>query len=254
MRVTTIFQLGYAVLSLFSIGILRSANAAYIPIFKAGEGKDFLIHNSGKKMPITRLQVQGELYPGGPSYFLEGHGLHSIEKQLIEHPMFNITAFKNTTLEFKDDSDNKLQKRDRQIYWCERKPRASEGMDPDDIKPAIDFLRRPPWSNAFCYAAPGSCALVTCHGGAAIFLCNHRPTMFRTTCGSAVGRISWHLWHRMDMDKRRHSVDWPANGDFPMCVGWYFDTFRYIAWSKWDTDISWEINILPYHGQPCKID
>ncbi|KAK6523696.1 hypothetical protein TWF281_001669 [Arthrobotrys megalospora] len=254
MRVTTFFKVGLAVFNLFAIGTFQKTNALTIPadpkVENGVEHKDFITHHSGKRMPITPLRVEGELYPGGPKFDLQGHGIHGIEEQLLQHPLYNSSAFDNSTLEFLDEGTD-LHKRSRQIYYCERKPRAIEGVIPEDIKPAVDRLRQPPWQHAFCYAAPGSCTFLGCGGTAGIFLCNHRPTWFRTICGSACGRFAFNIYNRMMKDKQTNSVDWPASGNFPLCVGWYVDTFRYIGWSKLDTDTSWEVNIVPYHGKPC---
>ncbi|KAK6339636.1 hypothetical protein TWF718_009032 [Orbilia javanica] len=256
MSITMIFKLCFTVLNFFAV--CRMVASAAIPTNDAGIGgievDGSFVRWSGQIMPIVPLKVEGELFPGGPSYTLEGDSLDAIEEQLLQNPLFNLTAFGNTTLEFPDESTSLgLQKRDRQVHFCERKPRDFDGIVPEDIKPAIDKLLRPPWHQAFCYAPAGACSFVACHGEAGIFLCNHRTSAVRTTCGSACGRFALNIFNKMMKDKKQHSLRLPANGE-PICRNWHLDSYRYIGWSWGDDANSWEVDVVPYRGKPCSLN
>ncbi|KAF3167943.1 hypothetical protein EYR41_011235 [Orbilia oligospora] len=259
MRATQVFQLGFAVLTFFLVGLLHGVTyAAVLPANKVAVGKkefvDYLTHWSGEIMPLVPLRVEGEYYPGGPLYDLQGNGLDAIESQLLEDPRFNLTAFGNSTLDFTGEPfDGELQKRDRQVYLCERKPRDFDGIVPEDVKPVIDKLLRPPWQKAFCYADANSCTFLGCHGESGIFLCNHRNTDLRTLCRSACGRFSLNVYNRMMKDKRQHSLKLPTNGE-PICRGWNLNSYRYIGWSWLESDMSWEVDLIPYRGNPCPLN
>lgn len=205
-------------------------------------------------MPIVPLRMEGELFPGGPMYTLESDTIDGIEAQLLENPLFNATAFADSSFVFPDESsDTGLEKRDRQVYLCERKPREFDGIDPEDVKPAIDKLLSPPWQNAFCYAAPHSYTFLGCHGESGILLCNHRDTTIRTVCGSACGRFSLNVWNRMMKDKKQHSLQLPANGG-PLCRNWNLNSYQWIGWSWRESDMSWEVDLVPYRGKPCSLN
>ncbi|KAK6513903.1 hypothetical protein TWF506_008333 [Arthrobotrys conoides] len=259
MHVTQVFQLGFAVLTFFLIGIFNGVTyAAVLPANKAAAGKqefkDYVTHWTGEIIPLVPLRVEGEYFPGGPTYSLEGNGLDAIESQLEQNPLFNVTAFGNTTLDFTgEEFDDDLQKRDRQVYLCERKPREFDGIVPEDVKPVIDKLLRPQWLRAYCYAAKNSCTFLGCHGEAGILLCNHRNTDIRTLCGSACGRFSLNVYNRMMKDKRQHSLQLPANGE-PLCRNWNLNSYRWIGWSWGESDTSWEVDLVPYRGNPCPLN
>ncbi|KAK6352428.1 hypothetical protein TWF730_009255 [Orbilia blumenaviensis] len=254
MKATTLFNIGFAVLTFFLIRILKGTNAAAISAIPNGDSeqiefRDYIVHRSGKRMPLVPLVVEGELFPGGPLYRVEGNSFEEVQRKLQNTPGFNATAFGNSTVELPDDSDNGLQERDRQVYNCMRKPRDFDGIIPEDIKPGIDKLLQPPWKNAFCYAAANACTFLVCSGEAGIFLCNHRTTTVRTVCGSACGRFAYNTWNRMMKDKRRGAMDPSA-----LCLDWKVRNFRYIGWSWRESDMSWEVDIVPYRGKPCRLN
>ncbi|EWC47280.1 hypothetical protein DRE_03399 [Drechslerella stenobrocha 248] len=213
--------------------------------FSEDEHGNHFVHLGGHKLKVVDLRVSGEYSPGGPTYDLTGSSIQTVFQKVKQSPYYNESAWLNHTMPRK----RSLHKRAKQIYTCQRLLGTNPiAIKPDDVQPAIDYLRTKQMARAYCYAASNTCTVLACHNLASVVLCSWRKDTVRIYCGDVAGPIAQHLKDTMVRDKSsaiRNIEFWqPCTGD--PGPTWFSGL------SFWDEDPTWSIHIYRVPGAKCK--
>ncbi|KAK6531709.1 hypothetical protein TWF694_002885 [Orbilia ellipsospora] len=252
MLTTIFFKVVFALTFLLALGPFARVNCAVIPHTGNTESVNrthYITLGNGTRMPLAPLTVSGEYYPGGPTYELTGTSLEHIEHQLKQNPLFNPSAFGNSTISDSEHDDASLEKCNQQIYACQRVNAEGEfGVEPKNVLPAIAKLRSPAFENAWCYAPAGHCSNLACNHYAAVALCSWRTTVVKVHCGSAAGYHAKVLANLMSKDVAI-GPNWTVRNP---CSGWnWIPPKFYTGRSFWDADPSWDVRVQAWAGDSC---